>query len=44
MVWIITDNYLFLNNKNNDKIYLFDLDKVLSIDENDLKFIYLYNN
>ena len=33
MVWIITDNYLFLNNKNNiknnKKIYLFDLDNTL---------------
>jgi bifunctional polynucleotide phosphatase/kinase len=53
MVWIITDNYLFLNNKNNiknnDKIYLFDLDntliittsgKVFPVDEYDWKFIY----
>jgi len=53
MVWTITDNYLFLNNqkniKNNDKIYLFDLDntlitttsgKVFPVDEYDWKFIY----
>jgi bifunctional polynucleotide phosphatase/kinase len=33
MAWIITNNYLFLNNKNNiknnKKIYLFDLDNTL---------------
>ncbi len=53
MVWTITDNYLFLNNqkiiKNNDKIYLFDLDntlittisgKVFPVDEYDWKFVY----
>ena len=53
MVWTITDNYLFLNNKNNiknnEKIYLFDLDntlittlsgKVFPVDEYDWKFIY----
>jgi DNA 3'-phosphatase len=53
MVWTITDNYLFLNNqkniKNNNKIYLFDLDntliittsgKVFPVDEYDWKFIY----
>jgi DNA 3'-phosphatase len=53
MVWTITDNYLFLNNKNNiknnDKIYLFDLDntlitpssgKVFPVNEYDWKFIY----
>jgi len=53
MVWIITDNYLFLNNKNNiknnNKIFLFDLDytliltssgKVFPVNEYDWKFIY----
>jgi bifunctional polynucleotide phosphatase/kinase len=53
MVWTITDNYLFFNNKNNiknnDKVYLFDLDntlittlsgKVFPVDEYDWKFIY----
>ena len=52
--WIITDNYLFLKNntnniKNNNKIFLFDLDntlittlsgKVFPINENDWKFVY----
>ena len=49
--WIITDNYLFLKNniKNNNKIFIFDLDstiittasgKVFPVDEYDWKFLY----
>ena len=53
MVWTITDNYLFFNNKNNiknnNKIFIFDLDstiittasgKVFPVDEYDWKFLY----